>query len=65
MLTGVIDGAFSSVLSVVFYGSTVSRLFQGVAGVLLGGSAFEGGTPTALLGVLMHFAVACSPLPTE
>jgi hypothetical protein len=54
----VIDGLFSSVLSVAFYGSTVTRLFQGVAATLLGPSALTGGTRTALIGVLMHFGVA-------
>ena len=58
LLTGVIDGLFSSVLSVVFYRSTASRLFQGVASVLVGEQALNGGTPMALLGVLMHFVVA-------
>jgi hypothetical protein len=58
LLTGVTDGLFSSVLSVVFYGSTVSRLFQGVAGVLLGPEAFNGGTRTTAIGILMHFGVA-------
>jgi hypothetical protein len=58
LLTGVIDGLFSSVLSVAFYGSTVARLFQGVASTLLGPSALTGGTRTALIGVLMHFGVA-------
>ena len=58
LLTGVTDGLFSSVLSIAFYGSTVTRLFQGVASTLLGKEAFEGGTLTALLGVLMHFGVA-------
>ena len=58
LITGVIDGLFASVLSVAFYGSTVTRLFQGVASTLLGREAFDGGTPTALLGVLMHFGVA-------
>src|SRR5258706_2734196 len=58
LLTGIADGLFSSVLSVVFYHSTVTRLFQGVASVLLGPDALKGGTPTALLGVLMHFGVA-------
>lgn len=58
LLTGVIDGLFSSVLSAAFYGSTVTRLFQGVAATLLGPSAFTGGTRTALTGVLMHFGVA-------
>jgi len=56
--TGVIDGLFSSVLSAFFYGSTVSRLFQGVAGVLVGDEAFNGGIPMVALGVLMHFGVA-------
>jgi hypothetical protein len=58
VLTGLVDGLFSSVLSVAFYGSTVTRLFQGVAATLIGRDAFEGGPATALLGVLMHFGVA-------
>jgi hypothetical protein len=58
LLTGVIDGLFSSVLSVAFYHSTVTRLFQGVASTLLGPAAFDGGLKTAALGVLMHFGVA-------
>jgi hypothetical protein len=57
-LTALIDGLFSSVLSVVFYHSTVARLFQGVASVLLGPEALNGGTRTAAIGVLMHFGVA-------
>ena len=56
--TGITDGLFSSILSVAFYGSTVTRLFQGVAATLLGPDAFNGGTTTALVGVLMHFGVA-------
>lgn len=58
ILTGVIDGLFSSVLSVVFYDSTVARVFQGVASTLLGRAALDGGSRTALVGVLMHFCVA-------
>jgi len=58
LLTGVVDGLFSSVLSAFFYNSTVRRLFQGVAATLLGNKAFDGGTPTAVVGVLMHFGVA-------
>jgi len=58
LLTGVTDGLFASVLSVAFYHSTVTRLFQGVASTLLGTSAFDGGLKTAALGVLMHFGVA-------
>jgi hypothetical protein len=58
LLTGIIDGLFSSILSVAFYGSTVARLFQGVASTLLGPEALEGGTRTAGIGLLMHFGVA-------
>jgi hypothetical protein len=58
LLTGVLDGLFSSVLSVAFYHSTVTRLFQGVASTLLGPAALDGGVKTAALGVLMHFGVA-------
>jgi hypothetical protein len=58
LLTGVVDGLFSSVLSALFYRSTVSRLFQGVAAVLLGPEALNGGGTTAVVGVLMHFGVA-------
>lgn len=58
LLTGVIDGLFSSVLAVAFYESTVERLFQGVASTVLGPRAFSGGTATAILGLLIHFGVA-------
>ncbi|MGH7461219.1 MAG: hypothetical protein ACREMA_09355 [Longimicrobiales bacterium] len=56
--TAVIDGLFSTVLSVAFYDSTVTRLFQRVAATLLGDAAFTGGTRTAVIGVLMHCGVA-------
>ena len=58
LLTGISDGLFSSVLVVAFYHSTVTRLWQGVASALLGKAAFDRGTRTALIGVLMHFGVA-------
>ncbi|HEY9421266.1 MAG TPA: hypothetical protein VIW92_07625 [Thermoanaerobaculia bacterium] len=58
LLTGVTDGLFASVLSVAFYDSTVTRLFQGVATTLLGPAALDGGIKTAAVGVLMHFGVA-------
>lgn len=58
LTTAIIDGLFSSVLSVAAYGSTVSRLFQGVAATLVGNSAFTGGARTTALGLLMHCGVA-------
>jgi hypothetical protein len=58
--TAIVDGTFSSVLSVAAYHSTVSRLFQGVAAVPFGARALEGGTPFALIGIAMHVGVAFS-----
>lgn len=58
LFTAIADGLFSSVLNVVFYHSTVARLFQGVAATLLGPGALDGGTRTAAIGVAMHVGVA-------
>ena len=58
--TAIVDGLFSSVLSAFFYGSTVARLWQGVASVPLGKEALEGGLFTALVGVGLHVFVAFS-----
>jgi hypothetical protein len=57
LLTGVTDGLFATVQTLLS-GSTVTRLWQGVASVPLGPSALEGGTRTALIGVLLHFCTA-------
>jgi hypothetical protein len=58
LTTFVVDGLFSSVLVVVFYRSTFSRLWQGVASTLLGPAAFTGGARTTAIGLLMHCGVA-------
>jgi hypothetical protein len=58
LVTGVTDGLFSSVLAAFFYGSTVTRLWQGVASVPLGPSALNGGMRAVAIGVLMHLGVA-------
>lgn len=58
LLTAIVDGLFSSVLVAVFYGSTVARLFQGVASTLFGRWALEAGTTGALVGIVMHVGVA-------
>lgn len=52
LLTGIVDGLFSSVLAEFFYGSSVQRLFKGVASVPFGASA------TWPAGILLHFCVA-------
>ena len=58
LLTAAIDGLFSGVLTQFFYGSTVARLFQGVASVPLGADAMNGGARTAALGIGIHLCVA-------
>ncbi len=47
------DGLFATVYWALS-GATPDRVFQGVAAGLLGREAFEGGLPTALLGVALH-----------
>ena len=60
ILTAISDGTFSSVLVIVFYGSTFARLWQGVASTVLGIRAFDGGVPIVLVGLVMHCCVAFS-----
>ena len=55
LVTGVTDGLVSSVLAAFVGGSTVTRLWQGVASVLLGAAALDGGRRTAGIGLAMHF----------
>ena len=57
LLTALVDGLWACVLTLV-YGSTITRLWQGVASVPLGRSALDGGTRTALAGVALHICVA-------
>lgn len=58
LLTAIIDGLFSSCLSAFFYGSTVARLWQGVASVPFGPSVLQGGTRAVLIGLGLHLTVA-------
>lgn len=60
LVTGVSDALFSSVLAKFFYGSSVTRLWQGVAATAFGAEAFGGGNRLAIAGLLVHFAVAFS-----
>jgi hypothetical protein len=57
LLTALVDGLFSSALAQFAYGSSVTRLFQGVAATLFGPGATESGR-MAIAGVIMHFGVA-------
>ncbi len=57
LLTGIVDGLFATVQSLL-NGSPPTRLWQNVAFTVLGPASFEGGTRTALIGLLLHFGVA-------
>lgn len=58
LMIAAIDFTFASCLSVFAYGSTFTRLWQGVASVVLGPSALQGGTRTIVAGLLLHVCVA-------
>lgn len=58
VLTAIVDGLFSTILTIAFYDSTFARLWQGVASVLLGKEALNGGMRAIVIGLAMHIAVA-------
>jgi len=41
-----------------FFGAKPFRILQGIASGLLGSKAFDGGLPSALLGLCLHFFIA-------
>lgn len=57
LLTGVIDGTWAIVLTLL-YGRSLVRLWQGIAATAFGERMFDGGATTVALGVVMHFGVA-------
>jgi hypothetical protein len=58
LLVGSLDALDAIVVFGLRSGATPTRIFQGIAAGLLGPAARQGGTPTALLGVVLHFTVA-------
>lgn len=58
LTVGILDGLFALVYYGLILGAQTMRIFQSVAAGLLGKDSFEGGTPTFLLGILLHFVVA-------
>jgi hypothetical protein len=58
LLVGVSDACFAMVTNAVMRGSGAARVWQGVASVLVGKEALNGGAAMTALGVLMHFTVA-------
>lgn len=59
LLVAVTDALFASATGMFIPPIvTPARVFRGVASVLLGKSALDGGSTTALIGLAMHFGVA-------
>ena len=58
IVTTVVDGLFASALTVLAYDASAAALWRGVAATLLGPAALDGGTPTLLVGLLLHAGVA-------
>src|SRR5215210_2390732 len=58
LVTAAWDFLCASMLSVFAYGSTFSRLWQGVAATVLGPSALEMGVRSVAVGLALHLLVA-------
>ena len=54
---GVVAGALDLTQAMILFGKTIPLA---IAGGLLGPRAFQGGAGTYILGVLLHFFIACS-----
>jgi hypothetical protein len=59
LVTALCDGTFATVQS-IFVNGSATRVWQGVASVLLGRGAIGGGAAATAAGLLMHFGVAYS-----
>ena len=58
LIGGAIDITYAIIFSKLRSGVSPERLLQFVASGLLGASAFDGGSATAILGLVLHFAMA-------
>ena len=58
IVIAVVDFVFATCLSVFAYGSTFTRLWQGVASTVFGPSMVDGGPTATALGVVVHAGVA-------
>lgn len=57
LLCATIDGIWAVVLT-LYYQRTVLQLFQGIAATVFGAEMFNGGVPSALVGLALHVGVA-------
>ena len=58
LIAGAIDITYACVFSYIRRAVPPARILQSVASGALGQAAFDGGTPTAALGLLFHFLIA-------
>jgi hypothetical protein len=58
LVVGILDGLFALIFYGLILGAQPLRIFQSITAGLLGRAAYEGGTQTFLLGLLLHFVVA-------
>jgi len=58
LAVGILDGLFALLFYGLILGVDPLRIFQSVASGLMGKASFEGGFPTFLLGIALHFIVA-------
>lgn len=58
VVVGILDGLFALIYYGFILGAKPMRIFQSIASGLLGKASYEGGIPTVLLGILLHFVVA-------
>ena len=59
LVVGILDGIFALVFYGLILGGNHLRIFQTISAGLLGKeTAYAGGIPTFLLGILLHFVVA-------
>lgn len=57
LAVGVLDG-LAAVILTIYFGGSVSVMFQYIASGLIGRASFQGGWATVLLGVSLHFLIA-------
>jgi uncharacterized membrane protein YagU involved in acid resistance len=58
LIAGILDITGACVVSWLRTGTTPMRVFQSVASGLYGSASFQGGTKTAILGLVFHFIIA-------
>ncbi len=64
LVVGTLDALDALVVFGLLGGATPPRIFRSIARGVLGADAATGGTPAALLGVVLHYTIACGIVTT-